>query len=202
MCRCQSVVKRVLPENSVPDLVFSYISIVREAFDTGQDQMPESALSSQDKAKAPCFFHPIIEDVSRLQLHGLSDNGRSLKFSLSTIMADDLPAHLVGGFQFSFSNGFSCRRRYITYAERDLSIDLVKASPITIHHHDNLIRRVNVDPSESPRMNLFGRITVDSLASFLTVTSLPADIMHDFAEGACPMIIMEILKQASSLRMT
>jgi hypothetical protein len=162
--------------------------------------MIENVLSFEDKAKAQRFFRPIIENINWLQSHGLSINGRHLKFSFSTIVADNLAAHLVGGFQCSFSNGFSCRRCYITHAERTLPIDLVKASPRTIHHHDHLVRRVNMDPSESPLMGVVGRSPIDGLVGFHPVTSLHADIMHDFVEGVRPMIIMGILKQASAMR--
>ena len=162
--------------------------------------MTENALSFEDKPKAKRFFRPIIENINWLQSNGLSINGRDLKFSFSTLVADNLAAHLVGGFQCSFSNGFSCRRCYITHAERTLPIDLVKPNPRTIHHHDHLVRRVNADPSESPLMGVVGRSPMDGLVGFHPLTSLPADIMHDFVEGVCPMIIMGILKQASAMR--
>jgi hypothetical protein len=162
--------------------------------------MTENALSFEDKAKAQRFFRPIIENINCLQLHGLSINGRNLKFSFSTIVADNLAAHLIGGFQSNFSNGSFCRRCYITHAQRTLPIDVVKASPRTIYHHDHLVQRVDVDPSESPLMGVVGRSPIDGLVGFHPVTSLPADIMHDFVEGVCPMIIMGILKQASAMR--
>lgn len=169
-------------------------------FDAGEAQMNENALYFEDKAKAQRFLRPIIENINWLQLHGLSINGRSLKFSFSTIVADNLAAHLVGGFQSSFSNGFPCRRCYITHADRTVPVDLVQAGPRTIHHHDHLVQRVDADPTESPLMGVVGRSPIEDLIGFHPVTSLPADIMHDFVEGVCPIIIMGILKQASAMR--
>jgi hypothetical protein len=166
----------------------------------GQRHLIERSFSFEDHAKAQRFFRPIVENINRLQLQGLLINGKHLKFSFSTIVADNLAAHLIGGFQTGFSHGFFCRRCYITQPERTVPIDLIKTGPRTIAHHDHLVQRVNADPVKTPLMGVVGHSPMDSLIGFHPITSLPADIMHDFAEGVCPTIIMGILKQASSMR--
>ena len=166
----------------------------------GQRHLIELSLSFEDHAKAQRFLRPIVENINRLQRQGISINGKHLKFSFSTIVADNLAAHLIGGFQSGFSHSFFCRRCYITQAERTLPIDLIKAGPRTITHDHHLVQRVNADPAKSPLMGVVGHSPMAGLIGFHPIASLPADIMHDFLEGVCPMIIMGILKQASSMR--
>ena len=163
--------------------------------------MIESRTAFQDRVKAQRFFRPIIDDINRLQTHGLSINGNDVKFSFSTIAADNLAAHFIGGFQCSFSNRFFCRRCYITQAEKALPINSIKPGVRTISDHDYLVDRINVNLSESPLKGVVGLSPMDGLIGFHPITSLPADIMHDFIEGVCPLVLMGILKQASAMRM-
>jgi hypothetical protein len=146
------------------------------------------------------FFRPIIENINRLQLDGLSINGKKLKFSFSTIVAANLAAHLLGGFQCSFSSGYFCRRCYITPTEKMLPIDSININTRTIAHHGDLVRRIYIDPSESPLMGVTGSSPIISLIGFHPINSLPADIMHYFIEGVCPVAVLGLLKQASALR--
>jgi hypothetical protein len=154
----------------------------------------------KDNVKMKSFFRPIIENINRLQLDGLCINGRDLKFSFSTIVADNLAAHFLGGFQCNFSSGYFCRRCYVTHAEKMLPIDSIKIDTRTITHHDDLVRRINIDPSKSPLMGVTGSSPIISIIGFHPINSLPADIMHDFFEGVCPIVVLSLLKQASALR--
>lgn len=154
----------------------------------------------KDPRKSQRFFRPIIDNINRLQIHGLSVNGIDVKFSFSTVVADNLAAHAIGGFQTSFSSRFFCRRCYITQAEKAISINLFKPDTRTSIHHDHLVQRINANPLESPLMGVVGSSPIDGLIGFHPITSLPADIMHDFIEGVCPLVMMRILKQASAMR--
>lgn len=157
-------------------------------------------MAFQDHAKAQCFFRPIIDDINRLQIQGLSVNGKKIKFSFSTLVADNLAAHMIGGFNSSFSSRFFCRRCYITQAEKSLPITSIKHGFRTITQHDHLLQRINVSPFQSPLKGVVGSSPMDGLIGFHPITSLPADIMHDFIEGVCPLVLMAILKQASAMR--
>ncbi|CAF0824523.1 unnamed protein product [Didymodactylos carnosus] len=46
-----------------------------------------------------------------------------------------------------------------------------------------------------------GGSPLSTLIGFHPVTSLPNDIMHDYAEGVCPLIIVALLKKASTKRL-
>lgn len=50
-------------------------------------------------------------------------------------------------------------------------------------------------------MGVVGLSPLCKLIGFHPIISLPADVMHDFIEGVCPMIVICLLKQASSMRL-
>jgi len=160
----------------------------------------DNLLSTKDPAKTRSFFRPIIDNINQLQVQGLSIKDRHLKFSFSTMVADNLASHFIGGFQMSFNNRYFCRRCYITQAEKSLPINSIKLRPRTIIHHDSLLQRINANPLESPLMGIVGLSPVVDLIGFHPITSLPADIMHDYFEGVTSLVIMKLLKQASTMR--
>ena len=157
-------------------------------------------MAFQDYAKARSFFRPIIDDINRLQVQGLLIDGKTIRFSFSTIVADNLAAHMVGGFNCSFNSRFFCRRCYITQEEKTLPISSIKHCFRTITQHDHLIQSINANPLQSPLKGVLGSSPIDGLIGFHPITSLPADIMHDFIEGVCLLVIVAILKQASTMR--
>ncbi len=155
----------------------------------------------KDKVKAKRFFDPIVDNLNKLQLEGLIVNGIHLKFSFSTLVADNLAAHFIGGFQCSFSNGYFCRRCYITHADKNLPIEFTGVSNRTMSNHDDIIQEIINDPTKSPLMGVIGQSPIYNLIGFHPTTSLPGDIMHDFLEGVCPIVLMALLKQGSSMRL-
>ncbi|CAF4644957.1 unnamed protein product, partial [Rotaria socialis] len=154
----------------------------------------------KNDVKAQRFFAPIIENLNKLQLHGISIHGVHLTFSFSTVVADNLASHFVGGFQSCFNGGHFCRRCYITYSEKNLMISLSKIQTRLIIDHDDLVDKIINDPNRVPLKAVIGPSPLRELIGFHPTTSLPRDLMHDLIEGICSMIIISLLKQASALR--
>ena len=125
-----------------------------------------------------------------------------MKFTFSTMVADNLAAHMIGGFQTSFSSGYFCRRCYVKYSEKYLPISAIQPNSRTYIDHDNFVEKIVRKSHESPIMGITGPSLMKNLIGFHPVTSLPGDAMHDFLEGICPMIMMALLKQASTMRLT
>ena len=67
--------------------------------------------------------------------------------------------------------------------------------------HDNIVEKFINDPNKTPFIGVVGQSPLRDLIGFHSTTSLLGDIMHDFMEGICPMIIISLLKQASTLRL-
>ena len=88
----------------------------------------------------------------------------------------------------------------MTYADRNLPTPLSKIKIRTIVDHDHFVQEVINNPNKSPLMGVIGDSFLRNLIGFRPIASLSADSMHDFLEGFCPIVIMSLLKQASSMR--
>lgn len=154
----------------------------------------------ENNDKAERFFAPIVENLNKLQLDGISIHGVHLTFSFSTVVADNLASHFIGAFQSCFNGGYFCRRCYITYPEKNLPIPLEKIQTRSMTNHDDLVDKIINDPNRAPLKGVTGPSPLRELIGFHAATSLPRDLMHDYIEGICPMIIIALLKQASALR--
>lgn len=128
-------------------------------------------------------------------------NGIKHKFSFSTVVADNLAAHMIGGFQSCFNTGHFCRRCYITYEDRTSPRPLSHIKVRTVDDHDNIVKEIKSNSNKSSLMGVIGESPLHDLIGFHPILSLPGDLMHDFIEGVCPMIVMSLLKQASSMRL-
>ena len=71
----------------------------------------------------------------------------------------------------------------------------------TVFDHDDLVQEIINDPNESSLMGVIDQSPLHDLIGFHPIVSLPGDCMHDFLEGICPMVVMSLLKQASSRRL-
>lgn len=139
--------------------------------------------------------------MNKLQIEGLCINGTNVKFSFTTLAADNLAAHLIGGFQCCFNNGFFCRRCYITYADKNLPISSTKIAARTMIDHDKIVEQIVNNPAQSPLMGVVRQSPLRHLINFHPTTSLPGDLMHDYIEGVCPIVLLALLKQASAMRL-
>ncbi|CAF4141942.1 unnamed protein product, partial [Adineta steineri] len=155
----------------------------------------------KDDIKAKRFFDPIIGNLNYLQQHGLIINGRSIMFSFSTMVADNLGAHQIGGFQSSFSSGHICRRCFIEHSDLRLPMTQTRPDIRTSTYHDALIVQINSNFNKSPIMGVVRQSPIYNLDGFHPIMSLPADLMHDYLEGVCPRVMMGLLKEASSMRL-
>ncbi len=154
----------------------------------------------EDDVKAENFFRPIIDNLNELQLNGLMINNTHFKFTFSTVVADNLAANWLGGFQSWFTNGYFCRRCHIDYVDRNLLTPLSHFKRRTMFDHDLIVEQILNDPTKSSLMGVVGRSPLHNLIGFHSTTCLPADAMHDFLEGVCPMVIMLLLREASAKR--
>ncbi|CAF1264547.1 unnamed protein product, partial [Rotaria sordida] len=76
-----------------------------------------------------------------------------------------------------------------------------KADTRTSTDHDKLVEKIIRNPYELPLMGITGKSTFEQLIGFHPIMSLPGDLMHDFIDGICSLVMMAILKQASSMRL-
>ncbi|CAF4939088.1 unnamed protein product, partial [Rotaria socialis] len=112
----------------------------------------------------------------------------------------NLASNELGGFQKNFNSGHFCRHCLITYEQRLIPLTDISFVPRTHLRHDLIVDRI---VSNNDGQTLFG-VSGDSwfrnLIGFHPTESLPPDLMHDTAEGVCPLIIRALLKEAVQQR--
>ncbi|CAF4197154.1 unnamed protein product, partial [Adineta steineri] len=71
----------------------------------------------------------------------------------------------------------------------------------TSTYHDALIDQMNSNFNKSPIMGVVRQSPIHNLDGFHLIMSLSADLTHDYLEGVCPRVMMDLLKEASSMRL-
>ncbi|CAF3556760.1 unnamed protein product, partial [Rotaria sp. Silwood2] len=91
------------------------------------------------------------------------------------MVADNLAAHMIGGFQSSFSTGYFCRRRLINYDDRSLPILLNNVNTRTTIDHDMFVTELIRQPDKSPLMRVPGPRIPPNSPGFHPLLPLPGD---------------------------
>ncbi|CAF4186170.1 unnamed protein product [Rotaria sordida] len=146
------------------------------------------------------YFETMIKDLNTLQTEGLTLStftGR-LYFTFNLIVADNLAANDLGGFQKNFNNGYFCRMCYISYAYKSISLTDIFFLLRSEKSHERHLHQVL--QSNASIFGINSRSDFSNLLGFHSVKSLPFDIMHDFSEGVCMVIVKSILKELSVRR--
>ncbi|CAF3502492.1 unnamed protein product [Rotaria sordida] len=146
------------------------------------------------------FFETMVNDLNELQTKGLTLScftGR-LYFAFDLMAADNLAANDFGGFQKNFNNGYFCRMCYISYTYKSVPL-----TDISFLFRSKTSHEYYLNQMLQSKNSIFGitrRCDFSNLIAFHPVKSLPFDIMHDFSEGVCMIIVNSILKELSARR--
>ncbi|CAF3969966.1 unnamed protein product [Rotaria sordida] len=149
------------------------------------------------------YFEPIVKDLNYLQTTRLAVqtfNGQ-LHFGFSLLAADNLAAHEIGGFQRNFNSGQFCRLCHISYQFRLTSLTDISFLPRTITTHNAYVQEAANSFNTRTIAGVVGDSPLSDLIGFHPIKSLPRDVMHDFAEDVCPLIVVAMLKEASAKRL-
>ncbi|CAF3673963.1 unnamed protein product [Rotaria socialis] len=146
------------------------------------------------------FFETMTNDLNTLQTEGLivSTSTERLDFTFNLIAADNLAANDYGGFQKNFSNGYFCRMCYMSYALKYIPITGISFRLRSEESHEQHLQKAL--QSNDFIFGIQRQSDFLSLIGFHPIKSLPFDIMHDFSEGTCMVIVKSILKEFSMRR--
>ncbi|CAF2035727.1 unnamed protein product [Rotaria magnacalcarata] len=146
------------------------------------------------------YFKAMIDDLNELQTQGLTLStciGR-LNFAFNLLAADNLAANDLGGFQKNFNNGYFCRMCYISYTYKSIpltDISFLLRSETSYENYLNQMLQLKNSIFGITRQSDFS-----NLIGFHPIRSLLFDIMHDFSEGVCMIIVQSALKELSASR--
>jgi len=133
------------------------------------------------------ILHPVLEDLRTLETQGISitigDHTFPVHGSVTTLSADNLSSHLIGGFNGSFSSGRFCRYCLTTYAARQEKMSEEECEIRTSEMHRTHVELVMHDSDVAPLYGVRGECVFSELSCFDPIDSLPPDVMHDIFEG-------------------
>ena len=140
---------------------------------------------------------PIIEDLKVLETAGINvekyGTMHNFKGTLSMVVADNLAAHGIGGFQESFNTVRFCRFCMITKTNvknffRD--VDLVSRSRDSFNEQAKIVQQV---PDVARVYGVKRKSPLNELKYFHVVYGLPSDLAHDLFEGIVPDVMQKVI---------
>ncbi|CAM2724129.1 unnamed protein product [Rotaria socialis] len=182
------------------------------------DDLPEIVRSQVDSIGLHCLCYTknlnndnsrrmlmniLVEDLNKLQIEGISIPRLSSRiyFVFSTFCADNLASNEIGGLQKNFNGGHFCRHCFITYENRHIPLTDISFVPRSRLKHDKIVNHIIANNGRQIVQGVKGLSWFHDLIGFHSTESLPPDIMHDIAEGACPLITSALLKEAVQQRL-
>ncbi|CAF5096171.1 unnamed protein product [Rotaria sp. Silwood1] len=146
------------------------------------------------------YFEAMINDLNELQTQRLTlstGTGR-LHFAFNLLAADNLAANDLGGFQKNFNNGYFCRMCNISYTYKSIPLTDISFLLRSEKSYESYLNQVL--QSKNSIFGITRHSDFSNLIAFHPIRSLPFDIMHDFSEGVCMIIVQSILKELSARR--
>ncbi|CAM4844880.1 unnamed protein product [Rotaria magnacalcarata] len=104
------------------------------------------------------------------------------------------------GFQKTFSSGSFCRHSFITYEQRLIPLTDISFVSRTKLKHDMVLSQIIENNDDKIIQEVKCCSWFKNSVGFHPTESLPPDLMHDVAEGLCPLIITALLKEAIQQR--
>ncbi|CAF1556367.1 unnamed protein product [Rotaria magnacalcarata] len=145
----------------------------------------------------------LVEDLNKVQTEGITIPCLSSRiyFVFSTLSGDNLASNEVAGFQKSFSSGSFCRHCFVTYEQRHIPLTDISFLPRTRIKHDMIVNKVIANNDGQIIQGVKNESWLKDLIGFHATESLPPDMMHDIAEGVCPLIINALLNEVIQQRL-
>ncbi|CAF3420737.1 unnamed protein product [Rotaria socialis] len=203
------VVNPLMGKNAIHKLTTFYISI---------DDLPachSSSLSTvyllllyyrkdfDDENNRRILFAPLSQDLKSLENDGLILPGDKTPtyFTISTMCADNLATHELGGFTRTFTTGCCCRYCFTHHKDMKRIYQESQTLIRTTESYDIQIRHVEKVPSDKSMYGINEASTLSFISSFHPITSLPPDLMHDVLEGVMPKLTSCLLHSMMSSRL-
>ncbi|CAI5678290.1 unnamed protein product [Oreochromis niloticus] len=149
------------------------------------------------------MLSPLLNDLKTLEEVGvyIETLGECLKGTVYSVVADNLAAHGLAGFNESFRSTYFCRFCHATQTEMQTE-NAVTGNYVmrTKDAHDNLVQELQNDDTEENYGVKSTCVLSDHLSFFHPVTGFPPDLLHDLFEGVVPVELAHCLKGLISKR--
>lgn len=149
------------------------------------------------------MLSPLLNDLKTLEEVGvyIETLGECLKGTVYSVVADNLAAHGLAGFNESFRSTYFCRFCHATQTEMQTENAVTGNYAMrTKDAHDNLVQELQNDDIEENYGVKNTCVLSDHLSFFHPVTGFPPDLLHDLFEGVVPVELAHCLKGLISKR--
>ncbi|CAF1346614.1 unnamed protein product [Didymodactylos carnosus] len=156
-----------------------------------------------DERNRRIVFAQLCQDLTSLENDGivLSGDAHPTYFTISTLCADNLAAHELGGFTCAFNSGYCCRYCLTHHQDMKTVYNESQVLILTTTSHDLQVKQVQNVPRDKSIYGINEESILSALPSFHPVISLPPDIMHDILEGVMPKLTGCLLHTIVSSRL-
>lgn len=139
----------------------------------------------------------LINDLKTLETDGISidSHGENYKFrgTVSSVVADNLGSHGIGGFMEGFTANRICRTCMCTYASLKQPYLSTNYRERTVDGHEHQLQMIRQHPNLSSVYGVKSDSPLNELSFFDVINGLPFDPMHDLLEGVCPLVWSKVL---------
>jgi hypothetical protein len=141
------------------------------------------------------LFRELLTDLKDLEINGITIGSSVYTGGVIAFLADNLGAHILGGFTIAFSSkkGYICR--FCLLIAEDLQKLPYDATIRTPESYSIGVNHINTHPEELSYNGIkFNCIFNDLLSYHVCSPGLPACLAHDIFEGIVPYDVALILK--------
>ena len=142
-------------------------------------------------------FAPLLADLKTLEEVGvyIETFGDCLKGTVYSVVADNLVAHGLAGFNESFRSTYFCRFCLATQTEMQNSDAVTGGFEMRRKDsHDSLVQELQTNETEDNYGVKRSCVLSDYLSFFHPITGFPPDVLHDLFEGVVPVELAHCLK--------
>ena len=140
---------------------------------------------------------PLIEDLKLLESVGIDFEKDGTKYNfkgtLSMVVADNLAAHGIGGFQESFNTDRFCRFCMVTKDDAKNHFRDYNLVPRNRESFNQQVEIVEQMPDVARVYGVKRNSPLHQLEHFYVVDGLPSDIAHDLFEGLIPDVMEKVI---------
>ncbi|CAC5371105.1 unnamed protein product [Mytilus coruscus] len=144
------------------------------------------------------ILQPLIQDLKKLETEGIDivkeDDVHKFYGSISVVVADNLAAHALGGFQESFNCLRNCRFCFVTKNDMHQIKECNGFRMRSVEMHNSQLQNVQQDESLSSVYGVKSNSVLNELEYYHIISGMPSDLAHDLFEGVVCDVLTNVIK--------
>jgi hypothetical protein len=144
------------------------------------------------------ILQPLIQDVKMLENEGIGsakvDGVYKFYGTVSVLIADNLAAHGLEGFQKCFNCLRNCRFCFVTQQKMQQITICNGFRMRSIEMHNAQLQNIALDETISSIYGVMFDSVLNKLDHFHIITGMPSDLAHDLFEGVVCEVLTDVIR--------